>query len=153
MTSTIVLWLRPDTDTCSRVLLAIATSTAAFAQTAVPPRNAVDVRFAPAPLLVFPNPTDSNTPVIWIGDELAVFSSESGRTLRATGATLETSVSDDNDDLTPAVLGRHRQRPVAGGGAARRRDGAAVRLVSQRGPYRLPAGRAPVAADRRRPLG
>jgi len=84
------------------VLLAIATSTAALAQTAGPPRNAVDVRFAPAPLLVFPNPTDSNTPVVWMGDELAVFSSESGRTLRATGTTLETVVSDDNDDLTPA---------------------------------------------------
>jgi len=65
-----------------------------LAQEAAPP-NTMTATFVPAPLVAFPNPTDSNTPLVWIGDELAVFNSDSGRTLRATGASLETEQADD----------------------------------------------------------
>lgn len=80
------------------LLLLAGRSSLLAAQDAAPP-NTITATFTPAPLVAFPNPTDSNTPLVWIGDQLAVFSSDSGRTLRATGATLEAEQTDD--ETTP----------------------------------------------------
>ncbi|MBS1817971.1 MAG: hypothetical protein JSU08_08585 [Acidobacteria bacterium] len=84
------------TITIVRVLacagLLLACGPAAFAQVddaASPPPNTLTATLSTAPLQTFPGPTDSNTPLVWIGDRLTVFSSQSGRTTRATGSSLD----------------------------------------------------------------
>ena len=61
------------------------------------PGNTVSVSFTRAPLLSFPNPTDSNSPVVWIDDQLVVFNSIDGRTARAVGPRLEDARSSNGD--------------------------------------------------------
>ncbi len=61
------------------------------------PPNMLEAAFSPAPLLLFPNPTDSNTPIVWIGDQLSVFSSIDGQTARAIGPTLEEATNPETD--------------------------------------------------------
>ena len=80
------------------VLMACASPSGAQ-DAAPPPPNLVDTAFISAPLLMFPSPTDSNTPLVWVGDELAIFSSDSGHTARATGTRLEDASRPDADEL------------------------------------------------------
>jgi len=85
----------------------LGTGASGRAQDAVPPSappNLLDAAFVPAPLLIFPNPTDSNTPLVWIGDQLSVFSSIDGQTARATGPSLAeaTNPGDDQPGMTYA---------------------------------------------------
>ncbi len=73
----------------------------AFAQIPIePPRpaNNLNVSFVPARPLGFPNPTDSNSPVVWVGQELLVFNSVDGQTSRAAGSRLEDATSSNGDD-------------------------------------------------------
>ena len=58
--------------------------------------NGVNAALVAAPLLTFPNPTDSNSPLVWVGDQLLLFNSAGGQPARATGTRLE--------DVTPADL-------------------------------------------------
>src|SRR5678816_1702530 len=77
-------------------LLALALSSTAAAQDPTPqaPANQVTATFTPAPLLVFPNPTDSNSPMVWIGDQLTLFNSVDGHPARSTGSQLQTEQSE-----------------------------------------------------------
>lgn len=79
------------------LLASAATSQAQDDAPVAPPPNLIDATFVPAPLLTFPNPTDSNTPVVWIGDQLSVFSSIAGQTARATGPSLEEATNPEGD--------------------------------------------------------
>ena len=49
------------------------------------PRNNIDVTFVPAPEITFPNPADSNSPIIWDGDALYIFNSFAGQPGSAMG--------------------------------------------------------------------
>jgi hypothetical protein len=60
------------------------------------PRNAVSVAFLPASTLTFPNPTDSNSPAVWDGQNFYVFNS-SGNPRRARGTRID-DVVDTNPD-------------------------------------------------------
>ena len=62
------------------------------------PRNEVDVTFAAAPPLEFPNPTDSNSPVVWDGDRLLVFNSIGGQPRRAVGTSINDAGNASPDD-------------------------------------------------------
>src|SRR3954453_23961370 len=58
------------------------------------PANQIAVTFVPAPLLMFPNQTDSNSPLVWIGDELTLFNSVDGHPARSVGSGLQTEQSE-----------------------------------------------------------
>jgi hypothetical protein len=80
------------------VLMNVAWALPIFAQSASPaaiPVNFVDVTFVPAPVLMFPNQTDSNSPAFWDGDAFYIFNSVDGQPRRAEGASLE-SAKDTN---------------------------------------------------------
>src|SRR5881409_876884 len=80
--------------------LGLACTTPAAAQNAAsaPPPNQITTTFTPAPLLVFPNQTDSNSPLVWIGDELVLFNSVDGHPARAVGAQLQTERSEEDGE-------------------------------------------------------
>lgn len=79
---------------------------------AVPaPANLLDVTFAPAPLLRFPNPTDSNSPAIWSGEQFYIFNSHGGQPRRAGGTRLEDAMDMNPEGLSsaytnPGIAGR-----------------------------------------------
>ena len=52
------------------------------------PKNYIQVQFTSAPEISMPNPTDSNSPSIWIGDVFCVFNSSAGSPRRACGASI-----------------------------------------------------------------
>jgi len=81
-------------------LLVLALSSTAAAQDPTPqaPANQVPATFTPAPLLVFPNPTDSNSPLVWIGDQLTLFNSVDGHPDRSTGSQLQTEQSEEDGE-------------------------------------------------------
>ncbi len=92
----------PTTVTvCVVLTLACSGASTVFAQVPIEsyrPVNTVNVSFTPARPLGFPNPTDSNTPVVWVGGQLLVFSSVAGGTARAAGTRLEDASSSDGDE-------------------------------------------------------
>jgi hypothetical protein len=59
------------------------------------PRNTVSATFVPAPVLPFPNPTDSNSPAIWDGGAFYLFNSSSGAPRRSRGTRID-DVADTN---------------------------------------------------------
>jgi hypothetical protein len=82
------------------LLLPLASPLRADAQTdALRPPNTISASFSPAPPLAFPNPTDSNSPSVWIGDRFVIFNSVAGQTARAVGTSLD-DASSSNDDQT-----------------------------------------------------
>lgn len=62
--------------------------------------NRVAVTFVPAPVLVFPNATDSNSPAFWDGDRFYLFNSFGGAPRRAAGPTLSDIVDTNPDGLS-----------------------------------------------------
>jgi hypothetical protein len=79
----------------SLVTLAVPASLSAqSATTAVP--NQLVVTFASAPALAFPNPTDSNSPAFWDGEQFYIFNSWGGQPRRAAGTGV-----DDAADTNP----------------------------------------------------
>jgi hypothetical protein len=77
------------------MMLSAMALTRAQNATVTPPPNLLDVTFAPAPALPFPNLTDSNSPAIWDGEQFFIFNSFGGQPRRAEGTTLE-DVVDTN---------------------------------------------------------
>ncbi len=82
------------------VLVLLYSSWPAAAQPPAPPSppNQIAVTFVPAPLLVFPNQTDSNSPLVWIGDELTLFNSVDGHPARSVGSALQTEQPDEDGE-------------------------------------------------------
>jgi len=66
------------------------------------PRNNVDVTFVPAAPLVFPNPTDCNSPSFWDGNTFCLFNSLGGQPRLSKGTSL-----DDVTDQPDVVPGRN----------------------------------------------
>jgi hypothetical protein len=60
-------------------------------------QNFLNVTFTSAPLLPFPNPTDSNSPAFWDGDAFYIFNSIDGQPRRAEGSSLA-DAQDTNPD-------------------------------------------------------
>jgi hypothetical protein len=83
---------------CGAVVVAITISVSAAAQTARPPQpNMVAASFTAAPSLRFPNPTDSNSPAFWDGQDFYIFNSWGGQPRRAKGTSLD-DAADTNPD-------------------------------------------------------
>ena len=77
---------------CATVVIALALATVAVAQTSnsarAVPINRVTVTFEAAPVLTFPNQTDSNSPAIWAEGTFYIFNSLGGQPRRAAGRRL-----------------------------------------------------------------
>jgi len=75
------------------IVAALAAPAALRAQEpAVRPPNLVAVTFTPAPVLEFPNPTDSNSPAFWNGERFYIFNSWGGQPRRALGRSIDDAV-------------------------------------------------------------
>jgi hypothetical protein len=95
------------------VVLSLAATASGRAQDAAvtPPVNRLEVTWLPAPILRFPNPTDSNSPAIWDGKQFYLFNSFGGQPRRAVGTSVEDVVDTDPDGMSasytnPGMAGR-----------------------------------------------